>query len=51
MCLMPEVKTLSCLFDHRGLCVRAEDCNIRGRTVLQGRIGCRIDFGDLLGCC
>jgi len=46
MCLMSEVKTLSCLFDHHGLCVRAEDCIIRGRSVLQGRIGYCIDFGD-----
>ncbi|XDV50449.1 hypothetical protein PO909_019506 [Leuciscus waleckii] len=43
MCLMSEVKTLSCLFDHRGLCVRAEDCDIRGRTVLQGIFGQRLE--------
>ncbi|KTF81115.1 hypothetical protein cypCar_00017808 [Cyprinus carpio] len=40
MCLTPEVKALSCLFAHRGLCVFAEDCSIQGRTnVLQGIFG------------
>lgn len=48
MCLMPEVKTLSCLFSHRGLCVHAEDCNIQGRTVLQGRIGYCIVWQSIL---
>ncbi len=57
MCLMPEVTALSCLFAHRGLCVLAEDCSIRGRTdVVQGMIGyCAVfemvHFGVLIEFC